>query len=54
MTEIQKALNSLYEQRRVAQGKVDRANKAGNRVEAQRWIREVRRFDGAIKALEEK
>ena len=53
MSEIKRAINRLYEERRDAQRNADKAKSKNNRIEEQRWKREVRRLDGAIKALEE-
>lgn len=54
MSDVSRALNALREQRRNAQRGVTKALNAGNRIEAQRWKREVRRLDEDIENLEAK
>ncbi|QDK02886.1 hypothetical protein KNU71_gp028 [Streptomyces phage Braelyn] len=54
MDGVRRALNELYEKRRNAQRGADKAKLKGNRIEEQRYKREVRRLDGEIKNLESK
>lgn len=53
MTDIERVLNKLREQRRDAQRGVDKARKAGNQIAEHTCKREVRRLDGEIANLEE-
>lgn len=54
MTEIQRALNHLREQRRNAARGVQKAKMAGNRIAEQRFKRDVIRLDAEIANLEAK
>jgi hypothetical protein len=51
MSDVSRALNSLREQRRDAARGQEKAKKAGNRIEEQRYKREVARLDAEIENL---
>lgn len=51
MNDVQKALNSLREQRRNAQRGADKARRSGNQIQEQQFKREVRRLDAEIANL---
>lgn len=51
-SDVRKALNNLYEQRRNAARGMELAKRANDRVSEQRFKREVKRLDGEIKNLE--
>jgi hypothetical protein len=54
MTDVERALNKLREQRRDAQRGREKAKKAGNQIAEQRFKREVARLDEEITNLEAK
>jgi hypothetical protein len=51
MSDVQRALNNLREQRRDAQRGADKAKRSGNRIQEQQFKREVRRLDAEIANL---
>lgn len=51
MSDNTRALNHLREQRRNAARGMEKAKRAGNRIEEQRYKREVVRLDGEIENL---